>query len=52
MSIGFTIPVVMLCNGPVSDARSIGMIVVCFGKRISPSGAAGWLTSSSADGPS
>ncbi|KAK3295333.1 uncharacterized protein B0H64DRAFT_323524 [Chaetomium fimeti] len=30
MSIGFTIPVVMLCHGPVSDARSIGMIVVCF----------------------
>ncbi|KAH6635924.1 hypothetical protein F5144DRAFT_644236 [Chaetomium tenue] len=30
MSIGFTIPVVMLCNGPVSDVRSIGMIVVCF----------------------
>ncbi|EAQ91580.1 hypothetical protein CHGG_03515 [Chaetomium globosum CBS 148.51] len=30
MSIGFTIPVVMLCNGPVSDVRSIGMIIVCF----------------------
>ncbi|KAL2173959.1 uncharacterized protein P884DRAFT_316712 [Thermothelomyces heterothallicus CBS 202.75] len=30
MSIGFAIPVVMLCRGPVSDPRSIGMIVICF----------------------
>ncbi|KAH6624095.1 hypothetical protein B0J18DRAFT_427243 [Chaetomium sp. MPI-SDFR-AT-0129] len=30
MSIGFTIPVVMLCHGPLSDARSVGMIVICF----------------------
>ncbi|KAK4155766.1 hypothetical protein C8A00DRAFT_13240 [Chaetomidium leptoderma] len=30
MSIGFTIPVVMLCHGEVSDARSIGMIIICF----------------------
>jgi hypothetical protein len=32
MSIGFTIPVVMLCHGPLSDTRSIGMIIICFGK--------------------
>lgn len=33
MSIGFTIPIVMLCRGPVADARDIGMIVIGFGKR-------------------
>lgn len=32
MSIGFTIPVIMICRGPVSDARTIGMIIVCFGR--------------------
>jgi hypothetical protein len=32
MSIGFTIPVVMLCHGPLSDTRSIGMIIICFSK--------------------
>ncbi|KAL1839407.1 hypothetical protein VTJ49DRAFT_1538 [Mycothermus thermophilus] len=30
MSIGFTVPVVMLCGGPLADARSIGMIILCF----------------------
>lgn len=30
MSIGFIIPVVMLCRGPFSDARTIGMIIVGF----------------------
>ncbi|KAL2134658.1 hypothetical protein VTI74DRAFT_11236 [Chaetomium olivicolor] len=30
MSIGFTIPVVMLCHGPLADDRSVGMIIICF----------------------
>ncbi|KAK3302677.1 uncharacterized protein B0T15DRAFT_402944 [Chaetomium strumarium] len=30
MSIGFTVPVVMLCQGPLSDTRSIVMIIVGF----------------------
>ncbi|KAK4098971.1 hypothetical protein N658DRAFT_430817 [Parathielavia hyrcaniae] len=30
MSIGFTIPVVMLCHGPPSDSHGIGMIIICF----------------------
>ncbi|KAK4135274.1 hypothetical protein BT67DRAFT_377824 [Trichocladium antarcticum] len=30
MSIGFTIPVIMICRGPISDARTIAMIIVCF----------------------
>jgi hypothetical protein len=33
MSIGFTVPVVMLCQGPLSDARSIVMFIVGFCKR-------------------
>ncbi|KAK4123020.1 hypothetical protein N657DRAFT_656369 [Parathielavia appendiculata] len=30
MSIGFTVPVVMLCHGPPSDTHSNGMIIICF----------------------
>ncbi|KAK4238989.1 hypothetical protein C8A03DRAFT_43357 [Achaetomium macrosporum] len=30
MSIGFTVPVVMLCHGPLSDTRSIVMIIIGF----------------------
>jgi hypothetical protein len=34
MSIGFTIPVVMLCRGPLSDVHNIGMIIIAFGEQI------------------
>ncbi|KAK3369458.1 hypothetical protein B0T24DRAFT_361094 [Lasiosphaeria ovina] len=30
MSIGFTIPFVMICRSPLADGRTIGLIVLCF----------------------
>ncbi|KAK3681614.1 hypothetical protein B0T22DRAFT_494639 [Podospora appendiculata] len=30
MSIGFTIPFVMICRSPLADAHTIGLIVACF----------------------
>ncbi|KAK1782620.1 hypothetical protein QBC45DRAFT_367520 [Copromyces sp. CBS 386.78] len=32
MSIGFTIPFVMICRGPLADARTVGLVIACFGK--------------------
>jgi hypothetical protein len=33
MSIGFTIPFIMICRNPFSDARTVGMVIVCFSKQ-------------------
>nr|CAE85491.1 hypothetical protein [Neurospora crassa] len=30
MSIGFTIPFVMICRGPLADARTVGLVIACF----------------------
>ncbi|KAK4116021.1 hypothetical protein N656DRAFT_786522 [Canariomyces notabilis] len=30
MSIGFTVPFIMICRSPFSDARTVGMVIVCF----------------------
>lgn len=30
MSIGFTIPFVMICRTPVTNARALGLVVACF----------------------
>lgn len=32
MSVGFTIPFIMICRSPLPDARTIGLIIACFGK--------------------
>ncbi|GAB1319961.1 hypothetical protein MFIFM68171_10171 [Madurella fahalii] len=30
MSIGFTIPFIMICRSPFADARAVGVVVLCF----------------------
>ncbi|KAK4223639.1 hypothetical protein QBC38DRAFT_447160 [Podospora fimiseda] len=36
MSIGFTIPFIMILRGPMSDAQTIGAIIGCFSKTLQP----------------
>ncbi|KAA8628287.1 hypothetical protein SMACR_08819 [Sordaria macrospora] len=33
MSIGFTIPFVMICRGPLADARTVGLVIACFAQQ-------------------
>ncbi|EAA33801.2 hypothetical protein NCU08555 [Neurospora crassa OR74A] len=45
MSIGFTIPFVMICRGPLADARTVGLVIACFVVQETPrTGFRGWLS--------